>query len=248
MTPERRAPRLGSSLVFLVAIAACGEQAAAPAPATGNDAPVTQPPPSPEPPPAVSGPQPSPAPSDSPPTQCAGPSPGPGFECIRNCGPPVARQGDPDPGWSWASPDLVKNRKRFGCPICLPDDARIATPTGDVAISSLAPGALVWSTTADGKRVARRVEHVVSVAAPPEHRIALIELEDGRRLRASPGHPDAAGHPVGDLTVGDALDGSRVRRVTLVPYTRRTFDLVLEGGATTYITDGVLVRSTITPR
>jgi hypothetical protein len=156
--------------------------------------------------------------------------------------------GDPDPGFSWLSAEQARNRKQFGCPICLPEDTRIATPTGEVVISRLAAGALVWSTAGDGGRVVRRVEHVLSVLAPPEHRIAVVELEDGRRLRASPGHPDAHGHPVGQLGPSDPLDGSRVRSVTLVPYTRRTFDLVLEAGATHYFADGVLVRSSLASR
>jgi hypothetical protein len=163
---------------------------------------------------------------------------------VQDCGEPVVRDTDPPRGWSWLSPEHADNRKKFGCPICLPADARIATPVREVPISRLAPGALVWSMGVDG-RIARRVERVVSVAVPENHHLNVIELDDGRRLRASPGHPDAGGRAIGELVVGDMLDGARVRRVTQVSYRGHTFDLLLEEGGAAYFADGVLVRSTV---
>lgn len=192
-----------------------------------------------------------PAPTAEPPpptsAHCTGPAPGNDFECVQDCGPPVASSGDPEPGWRWLSAADAKNRKQFGCPICLPEDARIATPHGEVPISRLVQGAVVWSTRSNGQRVERRVLHVLSVAAPARHRLAVIELEDGRRLRASPGHPDAEGGPLGKLAPGDSLDGSRVRSTSQVPYIGRTFDLVLEHRAWHYFADGVRVRSSLAP-
>lgn len=224
--------------IALALVTACGGGSSEPrSPHTPGGPPPT---PTTEPPPPDPG---TPPPGGS--EECSGPPPGPGYQCVRDCGPPVAREGDPPPGHSWLSAEQAANRKQFGCPICLPDDARIATVNGDVAISELAPGALVWSSSSFHRRVLLRVEQVVSTQAPAGHRIVEIELADGRRVRASAGHPDAGGRALGTLGPGDLLDGSRVRRVTSSPYSRRTYDLVLEGGAARYVADGVQLKSSL---
>jgi hypothetical protein len=163
---------------------------------------------------------------------------------VQDCGPPVSTGNEPPPGWSWLSAEDAAKRKQFGCPICLPHDALIATPTGDLPISRLKVGDLVWSVE-NGQRVPRRIERIASVRAPAQHHLAVIDLSDGRRLRASPGHPDADGHAIGDARVGATLDGSRIRTVTRVPYEGHTFDLLLEAGATHYFANGVLLRSSL---
>jgi hypothetical protein len=160
----------------------------------------------------------------------------------------VARAGDPPPGFSWLSAEQAKNRKQFGCPICLPDDARIATPSGAVAISKLAPGAIVWTIDDAGRRVATRVLHVASSATPVGHQLVVIELADGRRVRASPGHPASDGRALGTLAAGERLDGSVIVRVRRIPYRGKTFDLVLENGRARYISDGVVLSSSLSAR
>jgi hypothetical protein len=142
------------------------------------------------------------------------------------------------------SPEDAENRKKFGCPICLPFDARIATPSGPAAVSELVSGAYVWSVDAAGHRIAVRVRAVVSVPVPPGHRLSVVELDDGRVLRASPGHPAADGRAIGTLAAGAELDDARVVRSLTVPYDGRTFDLVLEQGDL-YFADGVLVKSSL---
>lgn len=206
----------------------------------GAEPPPAPPPPAPPPPAPVAD-----ADAAQSGGNCSGPAPAPDYECVKNCGPPVAQEGDPDPGWSWLSPKDAESRRQFGCPICLPGDARIATPAGSTAVSELRVGALVWSVADDGRRVAARVRHVASVAAPNGHELAVIELSDGRVLRASPGHPGPDGRAIGSLSAGDALDGSVVVRVRRAPYQGRTYDFVLDAGRTRYLSDGVVVQSSL---
>src|SRR5688572_278827 len=110
------------SLAALVLVTACAREARRPDPQ----------------PPEVTTSEPDAA--SAPATGCAGPPPGPGYECVRDCGEPVSRADDPEPGWSWLTAEQAENRRNYGCPICLPHDARIAAPGGDVAIARLQPG------------------------------------------------------------------------------------------------------------
>ena len=178
---------------------------------------------------------------------CAGPSPSPSHVCVRDCTGPVVRQGAPPPGWSWLSAEQAERRRLYGCPVCLHRDAQIATPSGTVAIARLVAGAAVWSVDEGGRRVRTRVAVVLSTPAPEGHQMAVVELSDGRTLRASPGHPDARGRAVGELQPGDELDGSTVRRVHREAYAGRTYDLVLDSGRL-YWADGVLIDSTAAAR
>ena len=182
-------------------------------------------------------------------SRCAGPPPGPGYVCVQNCGPPVARAGDPPPGHSWLSRDDADRRQRFGCPICLPADARVATPEGEVAISRLHRGDGIFTLGTDGRRIRARVLHASHTPVATGHRLIYVTLADGRRLRASPGHPAADHRPLGDLEVGDVIDGSTVTGTELLTFDGdATFD-VLPGGPTgTYWVDGVLLESSFHSR
>ncbi len=211
----------------------------------GSPPPPTQPAPSAPPPAPEPIPEPTPSPGPELGGQCAGPPPGPGYECVQNCGPPVSQEGDPPPGYSWLSAEDAGKRKQFGCPICLPDDARIATPSGSMAVSKLTPGALVWSLDQNGRRVAARVLHVLSTPVPNGHTLAVVELADGRVVRASPGHPGPDGRALGSLSAGDILDGSVVVRTRRIPYRGRTYDLVLDHARVHYVSDGVVVKSSL---
>ncbi|MFO0568504.1 MAG: Hint domain-containing protein [Polyangiaceae bacterium] len=206
-------------MVALVATAACGAPSTpapvpAPNPGSGNDA------------------------------NCKGPSPGAGYECVRDCGPPVAREDDPPPGFSWLSPEDAKNRKQYACPICLPPDAHVATPSGERSIHELAVGDAIWSLGDDGKPVEARVLYVGSTPAGTKHQLVRVRLADGRSVAASPGHPTRDGRHLGALRPGDALSGSRVvatERVFMEG--TRTFDVLPSSPSATYWVDGVLLSS-----
>ena len=209
------------------------------------EAPPPGPPPEPMPPPPEP-PSPGPAPGGS---QCQGPAPGPGYECVQNCGPPVARAGDPPPGFSWLSAEDAQNRKKYGCPICLPPTASIATPKGPRPVSALRVGMKVWTLDGQGRRIAGLVEHVASTPAPKHHQLVRLVLDDGRRVAASGGHPLTDGRSFAGLGVGDRIDGARVLRVERIALGGgRTYDLLPSGPSGAYWADGVLMRSTLTHR
>ncbi len=178
--------------------------------------------------------------------KCAAPRPSADATCLQDCGPPVDREGEPEPAWRWATSEEVAIRAQHGCPRCLPLDARIATPAGDVVISALAVGTIVWSTDEAGRRIAVPVVRVGSVLAPADHVVIAISLADGREVVGSPGHPTADARALGMLGIGDPLDGGTVVAVTRRPYAAdRTYDLLPASPTRTYWANGVLLGSTL---
>jgi hypothetical protein len=131
------------------------------------------------------------------------------------------------------------------CPICLADTTLIATPSGNVRVTDLGIGDIVWTADASGRRVAAPVLDMGNVEAPTGHMILRVALADGRTITASPGHPVADRRVLGDLMVGHELDGSTVARIERLPYRGRTYDVLPAGPTGTYWADGVLLRSTL---
>jgi len=135
---------------------------------------------------------------------------------------------------------------RPNCPICLAATTLIATPDGERIVTSVTPGMLVWTRSAEGDRIAMPVIEVGSTPVPPGHVMVHLRLADGRELWASPGHRTADGRPLGGLAVGDALDGSHLTLWELVPYSGgRTYDLLPAGPTGDYWADGILLASTL---
>jgi hypothetical protein len=132
------------------------------------------------------------------------------------------------------------------CPICLAAATLISTPTGDVRVTDIRPGTLVWTADVDGTRIAKPVLEVGSVLAPTGHQMVHVVLADGRGLLASPGHRTADGRALGSLTSGDSLDGSTITQWELVPYAGdRTWDLLPAGATGSYWANGILLASTL---
>jgi hypothetical protein len=136
---------------------------------------------------------------------------------------------------------------RGGCPICLAAGDRIATPNGQMPVTELQPGMLVWTIDA-GRRVAAPIAVVRHTRAPLGHRVIRVVLADGRAVVASPGHPTGDGRLVGELRPGDLLDGSRIVTADLLPYTGDTWDLLPLSSTGEYWADGVLLGSTLFER
>lgn len=131
------------------------------------------------------------------------------------------------------------------CPICLVADTMIDTPAGAVPVQDLQAGIAVW-TELNGQRtvativLARRVDHR---GARSEIR---VELDDGRSLSASPGHPAADGRPLGALVPGDLIDGSRVTSVHRINVDGgATYDVLPDGSTGRYWANGILLRSSL---
>lgn len=131
--------------------------------------------------------------------------------------------------------------------ICLASDDRIATPTGPVPVSQLHPGMMVWTLDAVGKRVAAPVLRVSHIPTPPGYRMLHLRLSDGRVVDASAGHPTVTGQPIGELRVGDLLDGSRLAAVEQESYAGNTWDLLPAGPSGAYWANDVLLGSTLGP-
>jgi len=135
---------------------------------------------------------------------------------------------------------------RPNCPICLSAATLISTPAGNVVVTSIRVGTLVWTQAPDGSRVAALVIEVGSTPVPTGHLMVHLTLADGRQLWASPGHRTADGRPLGSVRVGDVVDGSRVSGWELVPYAgERTYDLLPAGPTGLYWANGVLLSSTL---
>jgi hypothetical protein len=143
----------------------------------------------------------------------------------------------------------VASRKPSGrppCPICLAASTLISTPGGEVRVTDVKAGMLVWTAAGDGTRIAATVVEVGSVEVPSGHVMVHLRLADGRELLASPGHRAADGRPLGSLAAGDDLDGSRITLWELVPYGgSRTYDLLPGGPTGTYWANGILLSSTL---
>jgi len=132
------------------------------------------------------------------------------------------------------------------CPICLAASTMIATPNGSARVTDVRVGQVVWTQTADGRRVAEPVIEVGSMPVPAGHLMVHLVLADGRELLASPGHRTADGRPMGTLQRDDSLDGSTITRWDLVPYADgRTYDLLPAGGTGRYWANGILLSSTL---
>jgi hypothetical protein len=131
------------------------------------------------------------------------------------------------------------------CPICASPDTPIATPEGERAIAELRPGDLVYS-----------VENEAIVAVPllrigstpvTNHEVVHVELDNGRVLELSPGHPTADGRHFSDLAAGSPLDEQHVvLRAERIPYRYdRTYDILPASSTGTYVAGGALVGSTL---
>ncbi len=166
-----------------------------------------------------------------------------GFTCIQQCGPPVAREGDPPPPYYCAT-DAVAGRPR-NCPICLASNTRISTPSGPVNVKDIRVGSVVWSVD-NGHRVASTVARISRAATPRTHRVVHLSLSDARQLWVSPGHPTASGIPVGLLRVGDVYDGATVLTMNMVPYwDDATYDILPDSITGQYWANDILMGSTL---
>ena len=104
-------------------------------------------------------------------------------------------------------------------------------------------------TISTGRRVEGTVIALGSTPAPVDHHVVRLSLADGRAVDASPGHPLADGRQIGEIQVGDVVDGSRVSAAELLPYAGgETFDLVASGDTGAYFAGGIPMGSTLLPR
>jgi hypothetical protein len=135
------------------------------------------------------------------------------------------------------------------CPICLARGTQIATPDGDVAIEDIRVGMRVWSIDEAGRRIVETVARIGQTPVPDTHQVVRLVLDDGRVVRASPGHPLADGRRLGTIQTDDLVDGARVVSAMLERYDGGvTFDLLPTGPTAVYFADGVPLGSTLARR
>jgi hypothetical protein len=132
------------------------------------------------------------------------------------------------------------------CPICLSKGTLIDTPLRPVPVEEFSIGMTVWSLDDYGRRVAVQVIAVSLSPTPTQFWLCRLTLSDGRAITASPGHPTGDGRHLGDLIIGNVLDGSSVMSVDSVYYDYgATYDLLPEGASGLYWANGILLRSTL---
>jgi hypothetical protein len=133
-----------------------------------------------------------------------------------------------------------------GCPICLSGDTVIDSPRGLLSVKELAVGMTVWTMNRQGERVSAPIVQISKTPVPATHLMVHLILNDGRELYGSPGHPTTDGRKLGQLKVGDSLDGSVVMVAQLVPYNQSyTYDLLPSGDTGFYWANGILIASTL---
>jgi hypothetical protein len=154
---------------------------------------------------------------------------------------------------TWQGQITIREEKRdggsrfaFQCPLCLPSDTRIETPSGTIPVKDLAEGGQVWTQDAAGRKVAVSILRMVNRATGPEHRVVNVTLADGRTLTASPGHPLTDGRSLVALKAGDVVDGSTVVSIEAGTDTSGfTYDLLPDGDTGFYWADGILIASSL---
>ncbi len=132
------------------------------------------------------------------------------------------------------------------CPICLAVGTLIDTPVGPVPVQSLSVGTRVWTINQAGVRTAQPLIQIGQTVVPATYQMVHLVLSDGRELWVSPGHPTTDGRAVGQLQVGDFLDGARLLSVERVSYTgTATYDILPAGDTGAYWANGILLASTL---
>lgn len=133
----------------------------------------------------------------------------------------------------------IKERK------CLSFSSKISTPTGDVIVTDLKVGDIVWTVDTAGNRIVRPIVKTLRMSAV-NHRVVRLVLADGRTLDVSAPHQTADGRTVGELKAGDAYDGSMVQSAALIPYAgTATYDILPAGDTGFYFANGILMGSTL---
>jgi len=142
---------------------------------------------------------------------------------------------------------VLKQEPSFNtCPICLSKGTLIDAPGGPIPVEKLVLGTVIYTVDESGNRLAAPIIKVSSAQVPPAFLVLKVTLEDGRSVTASPNHPTADLRALCSYGIGDALDGSRVKKVDLIAYSgSETYDLLSSGGTGLYFANGILLKSTL---
>jgi len=132
------------------------------------------------------------------------------------------------------------------CPICLVKGTLIDTPQGRIPVEQLSKGMIVWTTDDSGNRIAKEIVETTSTIVPSSFKVIKIELNDGRTITASPGHPTAEGRAIADYQLGNELDGAQIVTMDYITYENSmTYDILPAGPTGFYWANGILLGSTL---
>lgn len=132
------------------------------------------------------------------------------------------------------------------CPICLSDGTLIYTPDGQINVKNLKVGMRVWTQDENEHKQLAKIIETGKALVPPTHQMMHITLDDGRKLIASSAHPTTDNRFLGDLKVGDILDGAKIKSIEITTYNENyTFDILPSGSTGFYWANGILLKSTL---
>jgi hypothetical protein len=134
----------------------------------------------------------------------------------------------------------------LNCPICLPGNTLIKTPDGNVAVSNLKVGDEVVSFDDNNCSIIEKIVQTSKIPVAEFHELIQLQLNDGRLISASPGHPLTNGKSFEEIKIGDLVNGSIVKNINLI-FSRELFTYdILPGGPTGfYVANGVEIGSTL---
>jgi len=132
------------------------------------------------------------------------------------------------------------------CPICLSEDTIIDTPNGSVNIQELHKGMEIFTQDSSGNKYVGTVLKTGKTQVSPDHKMIHIVLTDNRELYGSPKHPTIDGKFLEELSVGDILDGAKIKILEVIPYDGKyTYDVLPSGSTGYYWANGILIKSTL---
>jgi hypothetical protein len=127
---------------------------------------------------------------------------------------------------------------------CAHPGTPIATPSGEVPISELRIGDLVYSIDEHGIVVVPLLQ--VNRTEVSDHTVLSIHLENGRELLISADHPLGDGRLLSDLDVGETLHGASIASVGEVAYGEpATYDILPATTSGIYFAAGLPIGSTL---
>jgi hypothetical protein len=133
-------------------------------------------------------------------------------------------------------------------PNCLSYDTLISTPEGNVPVTDLRTGMVVFTLDMNGNKVIKPVELVLKLSGSEGYELRHLVLSDGRELFVSGTHPTAEYGRIRDLLPGDILDGSKIVSIENVRHSGSyVYDLLPAGDTGYYWANGVLLGSTLSP-
>lgn len=133
-------------------------------------------------------------------------------------------------------------------PNCLSYDTLISTPEGNIPVTDLRTGMVVFTLDITGNKVIKPVELVLKLSGAEGYELRHLVLSDGRELFVSGTHPTAEYRRISDFCPGDILDGSKIVSIENVRHSSSyVYDLLPAGETGFYWANGVLLGSTLSP-